>query len=663
MRTYKTIFVLLLLVSGLMVDAQTSNSYVRKKSEVNPGQLSVPLLLDSAKKTLANDRNTTFKLLEQAYFLSLDQTHSNQQHLVLKALGDYYRFYKQHDLAALNYKNSFKAVPQGKNSSELLLLAANQYLQAGSYRAVVNLLTSYQAALSNEQQASSFLYLGSAYKNINEADSALFFFKKAQPILTKSGQNKDLLSLKLKMAEVYGMQGKSDLQYKAIKSVMDEATDATGIKLRAYANLADYYKKTNDSEKEISTRQKLTGILETAAETGRLSKDSAEIQLTKEKIALAEVYNDLKQYRQALNILNELQTSGKASRAVLELQKEVVKAKSEAYLHTGQQQKALKNYEQYTAILDQLYKESELDYQNVKELNRQLSNQQSRIEFLEKDKSIYDAEMQAITQEKHSQQQKIQYQRRYIIFLVIALMLLVIVIILLTAKNRIQRRHNDYLALKSLRSQINPHFIFNSLNSLNHFIAKNDEVSANKYLSGFSKLMRNVLHQADKDFIPLEKELDILENYLKMEKMRFPETFVYTISVHNDIRQQDFYIPPMLIQPHIENAIWHGLRYKEDRGELWVDFTLDGELLKVTIRDNGIGRQQSEKLKTEHQTKKVSRGIEITQKRLSLLSQIYKKKIRQQLSDLHENGSGTKVEIWIPPFSYHHIQKINHGAD
>ncbi len=652
MQRIKALLVFLLLALNLTVVAQVSNTYVRKKLELSPDELSIPLLLDSAQKTLAIDGNTTFKLLEQAYFLSLQQAGKNQQHLVLKALGDYYSYYDQHDLAALNYKNSLNAMPRTRNKSELLLLAVAQYLKAEEYRTAIGLLTSNRGVFSPEQQATSFQYLGDIYKELSQPDSALFYYSKAQPLLKNAGEGRNLLSLNLKMAEVHGMQGNNNLQQAFIKSVTEVDTAPSDLIMKAYAQLADYHKASNNRDLEISIRQKLIIMLEKAAKTNRFEDKTIESKLIKEKIALAGIYNDLKRYRQALDLLKTLQASGNNNREVLELQKEVVKARSEAYLNMGQKENALENYEQYTTILAQLYEESEIEYQNIKELNRQLQQQQGRLDFLEKDKSIYDAEVQAITQEKKVQQQKIQYQRWSIFSLVIALLLLAIVLILLTARARIQRQHNDYLALKSLRSQINPHFIFNSLNSLNHYFVKNDEVSANKYLSGFSRLMRNVLNQAEQDFIPLEKELDILENYLKMEKLRFPKTFEYAIEVHKEVRPRNFFIPPMLVQPHIENAIWHGLRYKKDLGNLWVDFSMDDDLLKVTICDNGIGRERSEILKTENQNRKKSHGMEITQKRLALLSKIYKKRVRQQVSDLYNNGEGTRVEIWIPRLAH-----------
>ena len=113
---------------------------------------------------------------------------------------------------------------------------------------------------------------------------------------------------------------------------------------------------------------------------------------------------------------------------------------------------------------------------------------------------------------------------------------------------------------------MNPHFIFNALNSVNGYIAKNDERKANRYLSDFSILMRAVLENSEKDFIPLNKEIELLQLYLKLEHSRFSDKFSYDIQIDSQVKITEFNIPPMLLQPYVENAIWHGLRYKEEIG-------------------------------------------------------------------------------------------------
>ena len=166
---------------------------------------------------------------------------------------------------------------------------------------------------------------------------------------------------------------------------------------------------------------------------------------------------------------------------------------------------------------------------------------------------------------------------------------------------------NNLLALKSMRSQMNPHFIFNALNSVNSFIAVNDERNANRYLSEFSVLMRSVLENSDEDFIPFSKEIELIELYVKLEHNRFKEKFDYSITIDEAIDLDEYTIPPMLLQPYIENAIWHGLRYKDGKGTLEIVIGVrDDTSLVVTIRDNGVGRKRSQELKNQLKKQKIN---------------------------------------------------------
>jgi len=210
--------------------------------------------------------------------------------------------------------------------------------------------------------------------------------------------------------------------------------------------------------------------------------------------------------------------------------------------------------------------------------------------------------------------------------------------------NQQQKLANNLLALKSLRSQMNPHFIFNALNSVNNYIAKSDERSANRYLSEFSTLMRSVLENSEEDFIPLSKELELLELYVKLEHSRFPDKFDYKINVADHLDVGAFQIPPMLLQPYIENSIWHGLRYKEEKGFLNIDLIQkDKETIEITITDNGIGRKKSAALKTTNQKKQKSKGMGNIKKRVAILNDMYRDKVDVHISDLESDGTGTKV--------------------
>jgi ligand-binding sensor domain-containing protein len=208
--------------------------------------------------------------------------------------------------------------------------------------------------------------------------------------------------------------------------------------------------------------------------------------------------------------------------------------------------------------------------------------------------------------------------------------------------------------LTALRMQMNPHFIFNALNSVQHYILQGNVVEANKYLAKFSKLQREILHCSDQQFITLEKEIEILNWFLELEQYRFGESFTYQINKSEEIEPDELKIPPMVLQPFVENAIWHGLMPRQTDRVLTIYFDLYSEdILQVTLRDNGIGRAASSRLKQNEAVNKKnheSRGMSMVQERLKLLQEQYDKPFDATVSDITDlqgNVQGTQVILRI----------------
>lgn len=203
------------------------------------------------------------------------------------------------------------------------------------------------------------------------------------------------------------------------------------------------------------------------------------------------------------------------------------------------------------------------------------------------------------------------------------------------------------LERSALQAQMNPHFIFNSLNSIQNFILKNDKKKAVEYLARFAKLVRYNLDLAIEGQVTLAKEVQLLDHYLALEQQRFNHQFDYHIDVEAAVDQHSVVFPPLLIQPYVENAIIHGLAHKEGKGDLHIAFKLQGNELLVSIRDNGIGYQETNGAK-KHGFKSV--GMSITRKRLELLGTSIEKAVQiETLYDTHKNVTGTEVNIVIHP--------------
>ncbi len=207
---------------------------------------------------------------------------------------------------------------------------------------------------------------------------------------------------------------------------------------------------------------------------------------------------------------------------------------------------------------------------------------------------------------------------------------------------------NKEIALQSLRREMNPHFLFNSLNSVNQFIAQNNELEANKYLTSYSNLMRNTMENSNKDFVTLGNEIENLTKYLELEHLRFKDKFNFIITVDETLDPETIWIPNMVIQPHLENAIWHGLRYKEGKGLLKMNVALQGKTMLITIDDDGIGPTKSGELKTHNQKAHNSRGLTNTKERMALLNELYKTKMAFVVNEKNSPETGTVVQITVP---------------
>ncbi len=314
------------------------------------------------------------------------------------------------------------------------------------------------------------------------------------------------------------------------------------------------------------------------------------------------------------------------------LKAQVLKKSSEINAKKGLFEQAFKDLEQYNELNQTILNNKE------EEADRLISilKGQGKIDIQQKEFLLYENQL---------------FAQKIIIGLLSALLFAAGVFFYFIMKNvKARRKANQLLLLKSLRTQMNPHFIFNALNSVNNFISKNDEKAANKFLADFSRLMRMVLEHSQKDFIPLEEELQLIQLYLKLEHSRFKDKFEYSFEKGEFSNDLSVNIPPMLVQPFIENAIWHGLRYKKEKGQLWVAIKKVNDEISIIVRDNGIGRKKSKELKTDNQKKYKSTGMENVEKRMALIKELYGKHFEVRIDDYQpeREETGTMVNILIP---------------
>lgn len=276
----------------------------------------------------------------------------------------------------------------------------------------------------------------------------------------------------------------------------------------------------------------------------------------------------------------------------------------------------------------------------------QLASMRTKHETAEKEK-----ENLLLTSQNQLQASELS-RSRYLMFGLGGLVLLVLVIgWLVLRQSRLQSaQRNMQLEQKLLRSQMNPHFIFNSLIAIESFIYKNEPREAGKYLSGFARLMRLILENSREEYISLATEIKTLEHYLELQKLRFDEKFTYSIELAPGMDAEAIAIPPMLAQPFIENSIEHGLKNMDKQGEIRIRFSVQNNQLLFEVSDNGIGIERSMEIKRDKE-KHQSLATLITKERLSILNKGKSGKVRLAIGDLKDslnNLLGTQVSFTVP---------------
>ena len=426
--------------------------------------------------------------------------------------------------------------------------------------------------------------------------------------------------------------------YQSSQSVAQELADSASI-TRSLYNISNVYRANKDYDKELEVRQQSLELNKATKNLPAQTEDNFEIaNVLLEQDNASEAIPYLEKTIDLTEQTGDLENKSKA-----------VKQLSKAYQVSGEKEKAIETYKEYVAIKETLLTKKENELMARVEMQNEINRKQQRIENLELNKQAKESEIKVLKQKELLKEQGMRTQQIIIYSLLGFVIILSVTSYLILRSSRQKRIANQLLALKSLRSQMNPHFIFNALNSVNSFISKSDERSANKYLADFSRLMRTVMESSQKDFILLSGEVQILDLYLNLEHFRFKDKFDYEFIVDESIDTDSFEVPPMLIQPYIENAIWHGLRYKEEKGNLMVRISSRNGMLEVIVEDDGIGRRRSFELKTKHQKEKESTALKNIENRLKILNDTYKVSISVSIDDKDkESGSGTVVRMVIP---------------
>jgi tetratricopeptide (TPR) repeat protein len=481
------------------------------------------------------------------------------------------------------------------------------------------LIGNYDSALVYFNPNNAKVSLVRLYSDMKQYDKALQIFNESITIVTQRNNVANLGRLHAYAARAY--YGKKDYP---------EAL--------SYATKADVLFKTTSSNLErIDNYQMLSDIYQ---QIGKF--DSAYIFLKQYNNLRDSVLN--KQFYIRLNDFKKEAEEEKRLGQIKLLEKDNVIKEQEL----EQQILLKKQNETQLSLLD---KSNEIKDQKIKEQTLLKEQNQSQLTLLDKENKLKDQRLK---------------QQSFIRNALLGGLLLFILLGVFIFRSFSLKRKNEKLAIEkkqsmlqqkvgelemqALRAQMNPHFIFNCLSSINKFILKNDTDTASDYLTRFSRLIRQVLTNSQLSLIPLNDEIEMLRLYLDMERLRFSESFTYNIVYENTIEPETIYIPPMLLQPFCENAIWHGLMHKEGPGKLEVIMSLQKGELQCIIADNGIGREKAAELKSRSNGKQKSFGLKITTERLALFNNekaVYSFYKTEDVLDSNGNIAGTMVILNI----------------
>jgi tetratricopeptide (TPR) repeat protein len=492
----------------------------------------------------------------------------------------------------------------------------------------------------------ALLNLGTVCMAIEDYPLALNYYRALFQNFTKEDSlglliSEDLVWAKMEFAEIYSHLNMFDsalYQYNLF-----DTTHAPEQDLRIFlVSKGEYFMLSGQYEKA------LPGLLRGLA-IHRNHKDGNEI--VRAILDVANVYNALGNETMALRYAREGLSLGLQTRARQRM-RDAYKVMYSVFDSQGKTDSA---YFYYRSYIDT--KESLTDDQTKGRFAA--NNFEQKIEFLNNEKLIGQQKLRI-----KDQQLKNETLLRNIL---IAFVCIILLLSLLLIRNILLQRRNDKLKnenihkelrhktvdmeMQSLRAQMNPHFIFNCLNSINRFIMKNESQAASDYLTQFSRLIRLVLNNSKKSWITLEDENEMLKLYLDMEKLRFKDTFNYTLLFDENIDPSAVFIPPLLLQPFVENAIWHGLMHKKENGLVIISFIVEKDILHCTILDNGVGRAAAATAGSKSSQNHKSMGIRITQDRLSLINgNTEDEKVAFSIEDMFDHSgqpSGTKVNLRI----------------
>jgi tetratricopeptide (TPR) repeat protein len=511
----------------------------------------------------------------------------------------------------------------------------NLYYSVGDYtRSLKYFLSSLEMREKIDDklgQAKSYNGIANIYLAENDLERALTWYTRSLD-LNKITKNSSIQVTALcNIGQVFVRQKKYDQAlssyYQAI-SVADTTNNKDGL-ASAYLGLSEILIDQNKFNEGLIYAKKVERLL---------SEIGSTFKINNLYIFLGDIYFKMKDYKKSVEYYDLLYRNG-IGMNMKQYQRIALEGLSETYAKLNNSERAYYFQSKLMTLNDTLFKEERI---------KQIAEMQTKFETERKEQ-----ENQILAGKLKVQSLELS-KNFYLMIGLGGLFLLSVVIAWLVVRQNKLRFNQAQLQLeqKLLRSQMNPHFIFNSLTSIESFIYENQPKEAGKYLSDFARLMRLILENSSEEFIPLNKEIKTLEYYLVLQKLRLEDNLTYNITTNGIEDLESIYIPPMLTQPFIENSIEHGIRGNKNEGHIDIEFKMiESEHLQIQVTDNGKGIDSRSQTNNERKNNHKSMALQVTKERLQVLNKSKKQKVTFSISDLSHSAAdktGTKVIFTIP---------------
>ena len=499
-------------------------------------------------------------------------------------------------------------------------LALNNYLRA---------LKTFEDLNSKRRMGACYLNIGKIYTEQLDFEQSQAYYKRALDIANETGDKVSKTDTYLSMGKTYLLQKKYIIARDYLNLAL-QTFEETG-----YSHgLDECYTGIGHTYRMEQQYDKAKGFYQRSLELSTFENDLPGMANSYNNLAQVEYLK--KDFPAALDFASKSLEKARES-GNLNALKEAYATLAEISEQQGNDREALAFYKLYSEIKDSLFSESK--YRSIREAEAKFETEKK------------EQQLELLTNKNEVQQLKLSRRRNLLFASGIGILLVLLVSYLLIRQNRIKSQQKAIvLEQRLLRSQMNPHFIFNSLIAIQSYIYKNEPLQAGDFLAKFADLVRFTLDHSRVEFVLLADELKMLTAYLDLQVLRFDNKFEYTLTVENDLDTGSLEIPPMFAQPFVENAIEHGLRHKQEKGHLKITYTLKNDrCIEIMIEDDGVGREKAKDI--EKKKKHHSLAMEITKERLAVLRKKYNYRFMLEVTDVKEGSNlsrGTKARITLP---------------